>query len=123
VLSPTTGDGGRSTVASPPPFSSSPSSPPCCPSALSSPPPGEIELLFSDFSSSSSSSLSISWTSNFFLCSLYFFVPLDCPTCSSHVTIEIPIVSVLDKSTSMIGTINYFGHSFIIYSIYSSASL
>jgi hypothetical protein len=123
VLAPTNGDKGRSTIALPPTFSSSPSYPPPCPSASSSPPPGELDPLSSEFSYSSSSSPSMSWNSTYFLCSFYFFIPLDFLTSSSHITIGILIFFVSDNFSFAMGTRNSFGHSLIICSISSSASL
>jgi hypothetical protein len=107
--------GSSGSVASPPPCSSSLSSPPSCPSTSSSPPTGESESLYPE--ALSSSSLSMSWTSTFFC---FFFVSLDCLTCSTRVTIELPMVSDSSSSSSMKGTRNSSGHSSVIYSISSS---
>jgi hypothetical protein len=118
VLAPANGD-----LASPPPFSYSPSSPPPYPFASSSPSLSDLDPLSPEVSSSSSSSLSMSWTSTCFLHFLCFFIPLDCTTCSARVTFRLHIVSTSDKSASMTGTRNAFGQSFIIYSISASVSL
>jgi hypothetical protein len=90
VTVPTGGSSRGGVVASPPPCSFSPSSPPPCPSTSSFPSPGELEPLSSE--ELSFSLLSISWTSFSFL---FFFVPLDCLTCSTHVTMGLPMVLVL----------------------------
>jgi hypothetical protein len=118
VTFPTEGSSGGGVVASPPHFYSSPSSPPLCPSALSSPPPRNLDLLY--LVELSSSSLSMPWTSSLFF---FFFVVMDCPTCSTHVTMGLPMVSVLDNSTWATGTRNSSSHSFVICSIYSSINL
>jgi hypothetical protein len=77
--------GYSSGVASPPPpCSYSPSSPPPYPSTSSPPPPSKPDPLSPEVFSLSSSSFSMSWISPCFSC---FFIPLDCLTCSTHVTI------------------------------------
>jgi hypothetical protein len=118
VTIPTGGSSSGGVIVSPPPFPSSPSSPPPCPSASSSPLPSELDALSSE--ALSSSSLSISWTYSFFF---FFFVPLDFLTCSTQVTMGLPMVSVSKSSTSAMGTRNSSDHSFVICFVYSSISL
>jgi hypothetical protein len=101
-------------VASPPPCSS----PPSFPSTLSPPPPSEPYRFSSE--ALSSSSVSIFWNSSYLF---FFFVPLDCSTCSTWVTMGLPMVSVSENSASTTGTRNSSGHSFVIFSMYSSISL
>jgi hypothetical protein len=93
--------GYSSGVSSPPPCSYSSSSPPPFPSISSSPPPGELDPLSLEVLSSSSLSMLLNLILLF-----YFFIPLVCLTCSTHVTMGLPMVSMSDSSASVVGHYN-----------------